>query len=74
MEKSEIKKALYKEKPIAKYNGTKNSLSYPVISSDGYATKLNDGTDVFFLVPHKEMGENHFEKEMPAQLLIRWMV
>lgn len=71
---NEIKKSLYKEKPTAK--------EMDVVSTDNltgtepysvYWATVND-TIVKFVIPHKEMGENRFEKEVPAQLLIRWLV
>lgn len=74
---NEIKKALYKEKPVA--------TEMDVVTSDNltgvepysvYWAKLDDDLYkiVKFVIPHKEMGETRFEKEVPAQLLIRWLV
>lgn len=72
---NEIKKALYKEKPIATTIG-----DGIIISSDSqitareYTAKLEDGTDLKFTVPYLDMGDVGFEKELPAQLLIRWLI
>jgi hypothetical protein len=65
----EIKKALYKEKPVAKIIG-KEGIE-PNINLT-YKTRLGDGTKVLFKIPEKECVD--FNKEEPAQLLIRWMV
>jgi hypothetical protein len=67
MELNEIKKALYKEKPIAK------KIAHPKNKSFLYETSVS-GSNIRFNVPICEMGEKHFDSEMPAQLLIRWIV
>lgn len=64
MKTNEIKKALYKEKPTAK----KTSF---IADYYNYVTQLENGTIVEFNIPKKE-GE-HFEDNIPAQLLIRWL-
>ena len=67
MNTNEIKKVLYKEKPLAKkYAQPENkSFYYKVDTSIG---------EVRFNVPISEMGDNLFESEISAQLLIRWIV
>lgn len=71
---NEIKKALYREKPVAK--------EMDVVSADNlsgtepysvYWATVND-TIVNFVIPHSEMGDTRFQKEIPSQLLIRWLV
>ena len=75
MEINEIKKALYREKPIAKKTAQIMGLvDPPIMLHAEYKCKLKDGTTVIFAVPRKEMGEKPFDDEVPAQLLIRWMV
>lgn len=77
MNNNEIKKALYREKPIAKeiWVTTADNLTgakpYSV-----YKALIDDDMDkiVTFIIPHSEMGDTRFEKEVPAQLLIRWLV
>lgn len=64
---NEIKKALYKEKPIA-VNNYKDEVSY------GYETTLKDGTLIYFKVPLSEMGEKLFSDQESSQLLIRWII
>lgn len=65
--RNEIKKVLYKEKPIAvKY-------AQPQNKSFAYKTQTSLG-EILFDVPISDMGESLFDWEMPAQLLIRWMV
>jgi len=74
MKPEDIKKALYKEKPIAKFVRTKTEGVIRAVSHWVYSAKLNDGNEVLFEVPTKEMGEAGFSQDMPAQLLIRWLV
>ncbi|GEM_PF-2766202 len=67
---NEIKKALYKEKPVAKvifgevYNGELYHY-YEAETSIGTAT---------FKIPNSDMGDKIFNSNEPAQLLIRWLV
>lgn len=65
MNTSEIKKTLYKEKPIAQlYHFGKEVYKYRAATSLGI---------VHFEIPIKEMGELLFESQEQAQLLIRWL-
>lgn len=66
MNKNEIKKALYKEKPTA-------TLYFEDDKTYSYDTTLLDESVIKFNVPISEMGENLFAKVLPAQLLIRWI-
>lgn len=67
MELNEIKKALYKEKPIALFISASNaSLTYGCYIKDVY--------QVYFYIPHSDIGDAKFGAEMPAQQLIRWIV
>jgi len=71
METNEIKKDIYKQKPIAKLvNKEKGNLFYEC--------SLSDGKIITFNVPKKETvdseGNEIFSKEEPSQLLIRWLV
>ena len=63
--KNELKKALYREKPIAKLSDSNNELFT-------YVAKTTLG-DITFKVPVNDMGDATFHPYMPAQLLIRWM-
>jgi len=70
---TELKKALYKEKPVAKQTGL-----YRDGGSKDYEAETTLGI-VKFHVPIRdqqasEEGPALFAKEMPAQLLIRWMI
>ncbi len=73
MKKEEIKKALYKEKPLA--------TEIETISGGGEISDIGIATyeaqtslgKVTFRVPYSEMGEERFEEQLPAQLLIRWL-
>jgi hypothetical protein len=69
MDTNQIKKALYKEKPIARLT---------VEDADGYnysAFIESTQTPVGFFVPYSDMGtsRHRFKDEMPAQELIRWL-
>jgi hypothetical protein len=67
MEKNEIKKALYKENPIA------NIVS---VTKDGinYATVINDNYSVYFRIPFNDIGDAKFEPHMDGKYLIRWII
>lgn len=69
MELNEIKKALYKEKPIAIRNKEQVDIDIYV-----YCCMLSDKKHVIFEVPRSEMGETVFEQKIEAQLLIRWIL
>lgn len=65
MTKDEIKKTLYKEKPIAEKGSKSSMYQY-------YGATLSIGMHVQFSVPLSEMGA--LSDSEPAQLLIRWLV
>lgn len=68
-ELNRIKKALYKEKPTAY-----RQLDYGR-ELWAYSCQLSNGDWVHFAVPTDDMGGGAgFNQEMPAQLLIRWIV
>lgn len=62
MNLTEIKKALYKEKPIAR-------LSFTHEKYVQYIAKLGN-IDIVFEIPK---SEHEFDEQVPAQLLIRWI-
>lgn len=70
MTTNEIKKALYREKPIArlvkKTEQKDGSLlyTYKCQSSLGYH---------YFNIPESDMGDKVFDDREPARLLIRWL-
>jgi hypothetical protein len=64
MEINDIKKELYKQKPVAVRTSFKGEYTH-------YVTQLSNNTIVEFRVPNNE-AEN-FKDEEPAQLLIRWI-
>lgn len=73
MEINEIKKALYKLKPIAERvdrTTTKEGETYHL-----YKTYISPGGEgrLYFNIPESEMGEKIFQDLVPAQLLIRWL-
>lgn len=75
MELNEIKKILYKEKPIAmlKDNGVSGVRGASAVTGSTYEANTSAGVIKFFVL-HHEMGDVHFMQEEPAQLLIRWIV
>jgi len=66
MEKNEIKKALYKQKPEAKMIFIRNNIAY-------YCADLKEKR-VDFEVPVNDMGNADFLPIMDAKHLIRWLV
>lgn len=67
--KEEIKKELYKQKPLAEYGYTRDGCKF-------YGTEIIvDGMEeeVEFKIPFDD-GAALMENELPAQLLIRWLV
>lgn len=66
MEKNQIKKLLYSEKPTAYLNSVrKDGILYTVPSY---------GTNISFLVPLNEIGEVIWKLQMEAHLLIRYLL
>ncbi len=65
---NEIKKALYKEKPQATLRTIKSGIAY-------YQTWFEGSQDsIKFEIPIIDMGDVNFFPDMPAHLLIRWIV
>lgn len=65
---NEIKKALYRERPIAKciWHNKRGDLKFQ--------TTLRNGTRVTFDMPFEEAYDSiEMHDEIPAQLLIRWI-
>jgi hypothetical protein len=64
----EIKKELYKQKPIATFDKIRKSVAY-------YSTVLTPQLVVVnFEIPVADMGDADFTFDMPAQLLNRWII
>ena len=66
MEKNELKKALYKQNPIAGLVFIRKGTAY-------YRCNLEDGTLVQFEIPISDMGDSDFHNEMDSKYLIRWI-
>lgn len=63
--RNEIKKMLYREKPMARLVGKDN---------EKYFYRTNTSTGVLsFVVPISDMGEKLFQHDIEAQFLIRWL-
>lgn len=67
---NEIKKALYREKPIA--NCTHNG-QYVFMYECKVTTLFDNPYTVKFTVPISDMGDATFGRQMHGQLLIRWI-
>lgn len=66
MNKNEIKKALYRQKPIARLDFIRKGVAY-------YTTQINDINIARFEIPVDDMGGADLFVEMDAKLLIRWL-
>lgn len=64
---NEVKKELYMEKPVARLINTDRA------KTKTYQCKICTGQLVTFSVPFTD-GSGDFDDEMPAQLLIKWIV
>ncbi len=71
MDLNDVKKALYKQKPMAK-------LLYVRKGDVLYQCTLTNNEDEFenihFNIPVSDMGDSDFLPEMEAKLLARWIV
>lgn len=74
MTTTDLKKILYKEKPIAYMSddGVSGIRGASAVTIVTYKANTSVGL-VQFCVPTHEMGEKMFGLEEPAQLLIRWI-
>lgn len=73
MDTNEVKKALYRERPTAQFRQFINGVAhYRAIIDRG--PNFNADVMVLFEVPVDDMGTTIFDRDMPAQLLIRWLV
>lgn len=72
---TEIKKELYKQKPVAHFISCfKDGLTYEtkfIINAD---TNLKENVSCYFRVPFTDIGDAIFHPQMSAQLLIRYIV
>lgn len=66
MEKNEIKKALYKQSPLATFSKIRKGNAY-------YVADL-ENKNLLFEIPIVDMGDADFFPDMEAKLLIRWLV
>lgn len=66
MEKNELKKVLYREKPLANLTYVRKGVIY-------YECVVND-IHILFEVPVNDIGDADFFPTMRAQHLIRWLV
>ena len=71
MEKNEIKKALYKQNPIAELEYIRKGNAYYLATVED-----DEAGSVFikFEIPVKDMGDADFKKFMESKLLQRWLM
>lgn len=70
MTENEIKKALYKEKPMANFvSANKGGMLYTTIIRE-----VNESERVNFFVPFSDIGDAIFYPNMDAKLLIRYLI
>tara|TARA_R110000772_G_C13310212_1_gene439992 strand:- start:30343 stop:30549 length:207 start_codon:yes stop_codon:yes gene_type:complete len=67
MNKTDIKKALYKQKPVAEFDMIRKGVAH-------YNTYIDDLYALSFEIPVVDMGDADFLCNMDAKLLIRWLV
>ncbi len=71
MNKNEIKKAAYKQNPLAIFSKVRLGVAY-------YRAEIDKNTpeerDIEFEIPVVDMGDADFELTMEAKLLLRWLV
>ena len=67
MNKNEIKKALYKQKPIAEFDKVRKGVAY-------YYTYIDSLYALRFEIPVMDMGDADLLPKMDAKLLIRYLV
>lgn len=63
---NDIKKALYKENPVAVLIHINKGIVY-------YETSLQSAQVIYFAVPVSDMGDASYYPEMEAKLLIRYI-
>ncbi len=70
MELNEIKKILYKEKPLAIFEkATRDTLMY----RSTVKKNQDEDMDLYFVIPISDIGDAVFERFMEAQFLIRYI-
>lgn len=73
MELNDIKKALYKQGPIAKFMvANKDGLQYACIIQD-FSKPIVESQQVSFCIPFSDIGDAKFVDVMEAKLLNRWI-
>jgi hypothetical protein len=70
MKKNNIKKELYKQKPTATFERIVGGIAYWNCEISIEDKPLS----VKFSVPFSEIQDSEFLNQMPAQLLIRWII
>ena len=67
MNKNEIKKLLYIQKPIASFSHIENGIAYYYAYLDTVSAAIK------FAIPFTDMGTAMFTHKMEGALLIRWI-
>jgi len=76
MNKTEIKKALYKQKPKANLQYIRRGVAHykTVIKLESENLEFTQTQEILFEIPVDDMGDADFKSEMDAKLLNRWIV
>lgn len=69
MTKEEIKKAIYKQKPLAALQHIKKG----IITYTALLEEADDSLIIYFMVPIDDIGDATFSAFMDAKLLIRYL-
>ena len=73
MEKNEIKKALYKQNPLASFKMLRQGVAYYTTAVEDNSKDIPTTRNISFEIPVQDMGDADFFKVMEAKLLIRWI-
>jgi hypothetical protein len=74
MEKNEIRKALYKQNPIAKLTYIRKGKAYYSAAVRDESKPIPTTRFVNFEIPVEDMGDADFSVEMESKILQRWIM
>jgi len=71
MKNVEVKKLVYKQKPLAHFSKIRMGIAY---YRSFVIDENNKSVHIEFHIPVADMGDADFTKTMEAKLLVRWLV
>lgn len=74
MSTNEIKKELYKQRPLAQFQYIRQGIAYYVTRIRGYDKVIPYDKQIYFEIPISDMGNADFFPEMDAKHLNRWII